>query len=74
MKCIVLGCSNSKGEGTFVGDICGPCHYMLTSGVVSPSTNWMWSISCDNVRLRAEAEVLRTAIQNARLCLRSGVL
>ncbi len=33
-KCIVHGCPNRKGEGTFFGDLCGPCHHMLTTGQV----------------------------------------
>ncbi len=33
-KCIVHGCQNHKGEGGFVGDMCGPCHCMLTTGTV----------------------------------------
>jgi hypothetical protein len=31
-KCIVAGCVNHKHEGLFVGDLCGPCFQMLTSG------------------------------------------
>jgi len=31
-KCIVSGCANHKHEGLFVGDLCGPCFQMLTSG------------------------------------------
>ena len=33
-KCIVKGCPNHKGEGGFVGDMCGPCHTMLTTGAI----------------------------------------
>lgn len=33
-KCIVKDCPNHKGEGRFVGDLCGPCHAMLTTGTV----------------------------------------
>jgi len=31
-KCIVSGCANHKHEGLFVGDLCGPCFQMLTTG------------------------------------------
>ena len=34
MKCIVHGCENHHGEGRFVGDMCAPCHQMITTGVV----------------------------------------
>jgi hypothetical protein len=31
-KCIVFGCSNRKHQGTFIGNLCSPCHDMLVSG------------------------------------------
>lgn len=31
-KCIVFGCTNHKYEGQFVGDLCRPCHYVITTG------------------------------------------
>jgi hypothetical protein len=34
IKCLVYGCENHKDEGLFVGDLCYPCHKMLTTGVV----------------------------------------
>ncbi len=34
IKCVVHGCGNRKGEGGFVGDLCAPCHYMITTGIV----------------------------------------
>ena len=37
-ECIVLGCTNSRDEGTFIGNLCGPCHEMLTSGKVHHNT------------------------------------
>ena len=32
MKCIVRGCVNHQHQGRFVGELCGPCHNMLTTG------------------------------------------
>ena len=32
IKCIVKGCENHKHQGTFVGDLCFPCHEMLITG------------------------------------------
>lgn len=31
-KCIIMGCANHTNEGTFVGDLCSPCHKFVTSG------------------------------------------
>lgn len=32
-KCIVNGCKNHTDEGTFVGDLCMPCHQFITIGI-----------------------------------------
>jgi hypothetical protein len=34
-KCIVKGCDNHNVQGRFIGDLCAPCHSMLTTGAVS---------------------------------------
>jgi hypothetical protein len=34
VKCLVKGCQNHQGEGGFVGDLCSPCHRMITQGLV----------------------------------------
>lgn len=31
-KCIVKGCNNYHGQGRFIGELCSPCHQMLSSG------------------------------------------
>lgn len=36
MKCLVKGCLNHYGEGVFRGELCSPCHEMLTTGKVHP--------------------------------------
>ena len=33
-KCLVKGCGNYSDGGTFIGDLCAPCHRMITTGVV----------------------------------------
>jgi hypothetical protein len=38
-KCIVKGCQNHKHQGLFVGDVCNPCHHMLNTGKLIPSSN-----------------------------------
>ena len=41
-KCIVYQCENYKGQGLFVGDLCGPCHHMLTTGQINePSMDFV---------------------------------
>lgn len=40
MKCLVKGCTNHSHEGIFIGELCKPCHIMLSEGKVSPSTAW----------------------------------
>lgn len=40
-KCIVYGCSNHKCQGTFVGDICGPCYDIITKGIVGPTDSFL---------------------------------
>ena len=42
-KCIVKGCQNHRHEGRFVGDLCAPCHGMLTEGKYIASTAWFAS-------------------------------
>ena len=31
-KCITANCENTSDLGTFVGDLCAPCHVFITSG------------------------------------------
>lgn len=40
VKCIVHGCQNHTHQGKFVGDLCMPCHIMLTTGRRNPSNAW----------------------------------
>jgi hypothetical protein len=35
-KCLVDGCTHTSSQGRFIGDLCLPCHTMLTDGVVRP--------------------------------------
>jgi hypothetical protein len=39
-KCLVAGCTNHKNKGKFIGDLCSPCHTMLTQGKKMPSDAW----------------------------------
>lgn len=38
-KCLVHKCTNYKGEGGFVGDLCTPCHHVITTGRVDVPGN-----------------------------------
>lgn len=40
-KCIVHGCDNRETEGGFVGELCSPCHKMLTTGVLTPTNSFL---------------------------------
>lgn len=31
-RCIIMDCTNRSNEGTFIGDLCSPCHMFVTSG------------------------------------------
>lgn len=37
IKCIINGCENRQSEGTFFGNICGPCFIYLVSERVNNS-------------------------------------
>ena len=39
-KCLVKGCPNRRNEGMFKGNLCLPCHYMLSEGRTGPSEAW----------------------------------
>lgn len=40
-SCIVHGCQNRTDQGTFVGDLCRPCHDYLASGKIGPTTSFL---------------------------------
>jgi hypothetical protein len=40
-SCIVHGCLNRTDQGTFVGDLCKPCHDYLASGKIGPTTSFL---------------------------------
>lgn len=65
-RCIVHGCQNCKSEGRFVGDICGPCYMMLTTGVIGKGTTFIHQIKEENNTLRNWIEALAKQIHNFR--------
>lgn len=58
-KCIVKGCKNHRHQGRFVGELCAPCHGMLTEGKFVASTAWFASEGLQAQR----ADVLAQATQ-----------
>lgn len=47
-KCLVSGCQNHEGEGTFIGELCAPCHQMLLTGVVRFGTTFVHALRGDS--------------------------
>lgn len=48
-KCIVHGCKNHTDQGAFVGDLCSPCHSMITTGELIPSDSFLGYLNkCKN--------------------------
>lgn len=37
-KCLVKGCDNHSDQGTFIGDLCLPCHETITTGRINPNS------------------------------------
>ena len=63
-KCIVYGCKNHQSQGKFVGDICSPCHTMLTTGNVQYGTTFIHSINNDLTRIKDAAKQLNSVIKS----------
>ena len=40
-ECMVKGCTNKKNEGGFVGDLCSPCHEMITTGKIGSGATFI---------------------------------
>lgn len=65
--CIVKGCLNGSTQGEFIGDLCAPCHKMITTGIVhhaSPTfigelTRRLFVIKCTADRLNSGLEQLQ---------------
>jgi len=72
-KCIVFGCVNHHGEGGFVGTMCTPCHEMITTGKIGPTTSFIGdmfdTIQQANRRMLAVSSI--TASMNRQVELRS---
>jgi hypothetical protein len=60
-KCIVHGCSNHTSQGRFVGEMCGPCHTMITTGKMMPTDSFLNQITS----LELENEKLENILRKA---------
>lgn len=47
IRCIVKGCENHTDEGPFIGGMCMPCHTMITTGKVGPTTSFLGKMQKD---------------------------
>jgi hypothetical protein len=56
-KCLVFGCTNCEGEGLFIGDLCLPCHNMLTTGKIEGSGTFIHD-------LKEKNEILNNLIED----------
>lgn len=52
MKCIVHNCSNTTDKGKFVGDLCFPCHQMLTTGQLSYGDSFLGELRREFEKLK----------------------
>jgi len=60
-KCIVHGCSNRADQGMFVGEMCSPCHTMITTGKMMPTDSFLKQITS----LESENEKLKNILRKA---------
>jgi hypothetical protein len=58
-KCLVHKCENFTDQGRFVGDLCAPCHQILTTGYVGPTSSFLGEMNKRLVELENEVETLR---------------
>jgi len=58
-SCLVYGCQNRTDQGTFVGDLCKPCHDYLESGKIGPTTSFLGHLSRELGEARSAAEMWR---------------
>jgi hypothetical protein len=55
-KCLVKDCPNHKGEGRFIGDLCGPCHRMLSTGSIGHGQTFIHQMRDSMARVATTVE------------------
>jgi len=58
-KCLVSCCQNHRHEGTFIGDICGPCFQMITTGIVGRGHTFIKKLSDDLDMAKHDLECIK---------------
>lgn len=53
-ECLVLGCTNKKHQGSFVGDLCWPCYNMLTTGKLGCGKTYFHEMAKQIERLKQQ--------------------
>lgn len=53
MKCLVFECANHQHQGKFVGNLCAPCHHMLTTGETGHGATFVHGLEGDLRSLHA---------------------
>ena len=70
-RCIVKGCENRSDTGTFVGDVCAPCHLFLMTGRGTTSAVFRLTTAALNRHIVEEATSAQLAIGEASSSLRT---
>lgn len=65
-KCIVEGCVNWKHQGLFIGDLCAPCHYTITTGVYNPSESFLYKTYEDLIEAKMKIKKLEKKLEEKR--------
>jgi len=47
VECLVKGCTNKRHEGKFIGDLCAPCHEMITTGEIGSGATFVHRVLSD---------------------------
>lgn len=63
-KCIVKDCPNRKGEGRFIGDLCSPCHAMLSTGTVGHGETFIHKMRDAMVNTAVKGHQLATLLEH----------
>lgn len=61
-KCIVKGCANRPSQGMFVGELCKPCHSMITTGHIGHGETFVHQLAKGFQRLKDEQSRIDDAI------------
>jgi hypothetical protein len=73
VRCLVHGCTNFSDQGEFVGDLCAPCHKILTTGYVGPTSSFLGvmnkrlaELENEVLELHEQQEMMQMELEEAR--------